>query len=466
MKNTTQSFIVLAFLLFISTCFSQQKEKIYVDIQNIPKIQHKVSTGKYSYKTDKSPTVTYKLKNDPEKYSVKNKALNKSITQVFDHDIVYLKLRYNPGKYQTYVLQRGDSAIIEYSEGKPYIEVRNRETKKHDWDVASVIDKFTFPMKNIEFFNSNRRFRTKQEKEEEKKQYAKIYTQQVAMIDSLYKDDLLGEAEYDFYRKSAFYKIRQYDKELDLELLKKPDLHIHSYEELLNNYVFQNLKKKIISLGNGMARNSLESFDFTYKSSNFSTNNKNFLLKSYLKTIKIDFSKSTYSSRLKKYEALTHEKIKRVDDSNTKRLKEISKITHDVTLTNSRGDLTTLKEILDNNKGKIVYIDFWASWCGPCRQAFPAYRKIKETYKDKEIAFVFISGDTDPEKWEIAEKKEGLVNSFLATNYPTAKFYQDLKLSSFPRYLIFDASGKLITERAPGPNSDTFKEKINELLKQ
>ncbi len=82
------------------------------------------------------------------------------------------------------------------------------------------------------------------------------------------------------------------------------------------------------------------------------------------------------------------------------------------------------------------------------------------------FVFLFISGDTDPEKWEIAEKKEGLVNSFLATNYPTATFYQDLKLSSFPRYLIFDTSGQLITERAPGPNSDTFKEKINELLKQ
>ena len=129
----------------------------------------------------------------------------------------------------------------------------------------------------------------------------------------------------------------------------------------------------------------------------------------------------------------------------------------------------TLTEIISTYKGKVVYIDFWASWCAPCRKAMPSSRELHEKYINKDIVFLFISIDTDFDKWEIAANKEKLAISggnFLAVNYPNASLYKELQLKTIPRYLIYDKNGKLVHQNAPSPDSDQVINELDKYLKE
>ncbi|WP_298424451.1 TlpA disulfide reductase family protein [uncultured Kordia sp.] len=117
-------------------------------------------------------------------------------------------------------------------------------------------------------------------------------------------------------------------------------------------------------------------------------------------------------------------------------------------------------EFLKKNKGKLVYVDIWASWCAPCRAAMPDSKKLAEIYKEKDIVFTYLSIDRNKSHWKKAAETEGIKNhpaSFLATNYPKATFYKELKVKTIPRYLLFDKNGKLVHENAPGPDSDEIR---------
>jgi len=64
---------------------------------------------------------------------------------------------------------------------------------------------------------------------------------------------------------------------------------------------------------------------------------------------------------------------------------------------------------LSDTRGKIVLIDFWASWCGPCRQESPNMVKLYNTYKNKNFTILSVSLDEDPAKWKEAIQRDGLV---------------------------------------------------------
>jgi thiol-disulfide isomerase/thioredoxin len=110
------------------------------------------------------------------------------------------------------------------------------------------------------------------------------------------------------------------------------------------------------------------------------------------------------------------------------------------------GKQVMLKDVMHD--GKPVYIDFWASWCGPCKQEIPLLMQLAEKYKDK-TDFVYISVDN-------AEKEADWLKAIKAANFTGAHYLvQDTKLSDFaviksiPRYLIIDKNGKLNTFRGP-----------------
>ncbi len=135
---------------------------------------------------------------------------------------------------------------------------------------------------------------------------------------------------------------------------------------------------------------------------------------------------------------------------------------------NYAGGQLSLKDLL----GKYVYIDVWATWCGPCKAEIPSLKKVEEAYHGKNIQFVSISIDDDrthggswdkaKEDWKamVADKKLGGIQLF-APNGWQSQFVLDYKIQGIPRFLLIDPEGHIVTPDAPRPSS----EKLTELFK-
>ena len=64
-------------------------------------------------------------------------------------------------------------------------------------------------------------------------------------------------------------------------------------------------------------------------------------------------------------------------------------------LLSSNQNEKSLEMIVNENKGKVIYVDYWASWCKPCRKEMRLIPKIRNMYKDKEIIYIYISLDLE-----------------------------------------------------------------------
>lgn len=146
-----------------------------------------------------------------------------------------------------------------------------------------------------------------------------------------------------------------------------------------------------------------------------------------------------------------------------------TKSTHDeidVELQGLDGRMFKLSEL----KGKVVYLDIWASWCGPCRQQFPAAKALKEQLSKKEkkdIEFLYISIDNTETVWKLAVEELGIegVHGLSKGGWGsevTAKF----GVNSIPRYLIFDKKGKVVDGNAPRPSDPRLLEILIKLANQ
>ena len=128
---------------------------------------------------------------------------------------------------------------------------------------------------------------------------------------------------------------------------------------------------------------------------------------------------------------------------------------------NINGERTSLSDL----KGKYVYVDVWATWCGPCKAEIPSLKKVEKMYHGKNIAFVSVSIDDDRshggswekanEDWKkmVEEKELGGIQLFAPKGWKS-DFVTDYRINGIPRFILIDPVGNIVSASAPRPSSD------------
>ena len=130
---------------------------------------------------------------------------------------------------------------------------------------------------------------------------------------------------------------------------------------------------------------------------------------------------------------------------------------------NFAGGRISLKDL----SGKLLYIDVWATWCGPCIKEMPALKELVKEYAKKNIEFVSISVDyqSDYEKWRkmVPEKNVGGIQLYDSEGL-NSSFMKAFSVGLIPRFMMLDDEGKIITANAPRPSSKEVREYIDAQL--
>jgi len=132
-------------------------------------------------------------------------------------------------------------------------------------------------------------------------------------------------------------------------------------------------------------------------------------------------------------------------------------IKNDVKLINHNQEISSLNDLIKNNNGNYIFIDFWASWCFPCRESMPDYQKVIHKFSKEKITFLYLSIDKNKDSWLSAVKAENMESyqhSYMVLNQESASFLKSIKLVNIPRYILLDKQGKILHENAPGPKGD------------
>jgi thiol-disulfide isomerase/thioredoxin len=106
---------------------------------------------------------------------------------------------------------------------------------------------------------------------------------------------------------------------------------------------------------------------------------------------------------------------------------------------------------LSQYKGKVTVIDFWATWCGPCKAEMPSYKKLEEKY-GKDINFLSVCVYDEKDKWKAMATDLGFEHNIFIEKTAMTQF-EKYKINGIPRYMVVDKDMNILDVDAPRPSS-------------
>jgi thiol-disulfide isomerase/thioredoxin len=120
------------------------------------------------------------------------------------------------------------------------------------------------------------------------------------------------------------------------------------------------------------------------------------------------------------------------------------------------GKIHSLEEL----KGKIVVLDFWATWCGPCLCEAPYFDKLALKYKNDNVVFLSISMDENKQKWTAKVKSNpSKVQNWIALN--VNEMAENYQINGIPRFVVIDKDGNFYESQMARPSEKSFETILN-----
>ncbi|MEM8488646.1 MAG: TlpA disulfide reductase family protein [Bacteroidota bacterium] len=139
----------------------------------------------------------------------------------------------------------------------------------------------------------------------------------------------------------------------------------------------------------------------------------------------------------------------------------------EIILEDRDGSTQTFSEVLAMHAGKVVYVDWWAAWCGPCIQAMPELHALEDSFSGKEAVVLYVSIDEKHDYWQAAADTllpDAVTTSYRVSNKFVSKQFEMYNIQYVPRYFLIDREGKVIKDYAPGPADASLMEMVAALL--
>lgn len=139
-------------------------------------------------------------------------------------------------------------------------------------------------------------------------------------------------------------------------------------------------------------------------------------------------------------------------NANAETLKEPETFDFNFTLRTSKGERVPFEKY----KGKVIFLNLWATWCGPCRAEMPTIQSLYETVDTSAVKFVILSIDRDVDEPKVGK----FINQF---NYtfpvyrPSGSLTQQLDIDYIPTTFIINKEGKIVAKEVGGTNFDTSR---------
>jgi thiol-disulfide isomerase/thioredoxin len=426
--------------------------------------------------------------------------------------IVEFRHNYKTLDKLSYLFQKGDSAIIRYQNTTPVATVINRETKLYDLnydlfkreklttDGYPAYVKFKQPMSFADYSNG---FIGADEKVVNlaKEKFIIEMKQEKELLDSLEQFNLISKNISQYYYTQTLYQQKRiqlqnivgphsikplyqklapedfnlqlgFDKELgwlhNINILDSQNdslLYFGYYSDITNWIYYNYLSRKvgrikstnyvnnIATVGSNLA-DYLSLADTIYESNLLSSHSKNILLLKNIQQIIENNSIDEAKKAFKKFENEVKDSvlIKYVQDKYLLGSDTINE-TNDLQLISTNSERISYNELIKKYAGKVIYIDFWGSYCQPCIKQFKYSSNLKELYREKNLTQVYISAEPDKERWREACKKYNLEHeSYFVVNRFTSKQLENMNIKYIPHYLLYGKSGKLVNEFAPRPS--------------
>lgn len=410
-----------------------------------------------------------------------NNYKNDTLSIYTEKDRLPVDLFYNYITFN-YYLKSGDTVLFTFKNDIPIAFLKNRKPKLYDLNYSLAYRKrFTKPLKGSNMIRLTRDNGTKD------KLFQKFYAGYKAedqFLDSLLQADLLSSDVCAFYKNRNRYEfsgnvlvnglIAEYDKVLSpkyaLTALVNNDSLL--YDDYFHNFLIwqylwsDELNINKINNGHGTSLDYAQAYD-KLRPTVSNAKVRDYLLFYCLQMIQEEQPAATLALYLKKFRTDVKDTIYTAFINKNIAGNLISAPGHSM-LSNLKGTgRIDFNNLLKESRGKIIYVDLWASWCMPCRAALPASLRLKNKYKTKPVTFIYISIDSKFTDWEKGADDEGLStykDSYLLIDAKTAALVKQLSIKTIPRYLIYDQTGELVYDNAPGPNSLELEKILDKYL--